>query len=301
MRNTNDFLVSVIIPVYNGTAFIIDALRSIQQQTHTNWECIIVDDGSTDNTARIVKEYIVADARFNYVYQLNKGLSGARNTGLQYSKGNFIQFLDADDVLLPLKLEKQLYQLKDIDNDDIVVSYTDYLSGSSNDIYKPANYYRSSVFYSKNYIAELIKRWEATLTIPPNCFLFSANIFKEKKIQFDILIANHEDFDCWLNILKLHPQVKYINEKLCIYRVTNGSMSKNMKLMSEGFLQVIDKNLTSPDLRKSDRNLLIKKRRSVLGSYRRFDLMSWKDKILSADVLGRYYAKRIIQKMGLSK
>lgn len=290
-------LISIVIPAYNVPMFIIETLKSVQEQTYTNWECIIVDDGSTDNTAVIVEQYIATDKRFNYVYQSNKGLSGARNTGIQYAKGDLIQFLDADDVLLPQKLEKQLHGFEN--TTDIIISYTDYLSGSSGDIYKPSYFYISPAFVSKNYLEELITRWESELTIPPNCFLFSANIFKEKKILFDTSLPNHEDFDCWVRIFQLHPQVKYINEKLCIYRITDGSMSKNMKRMGEGFLQSLNKYIDSGKFSITEKKLLIKKRRAILGGYRRFDLMNFKDKIYSFDVLYAYYSKRILQKIGL--
>src|SRR5260221_9109636 len=101
MELANANFVSVIIPVYNGSRFIIDALNSVKGQTHRQLECIVVDDGSTDNTADIVKEWIISDNRFIYLFQNNKGLSGARNKGLDHAKGNYIQFLDADDILLP--------------------------------------------------------------------------------------------------------------------------------------------------------------------------------------------------------
>ncbi len=299
MSIKNDFLISVIIPAYNAEVFINETLSSVKNQTYTNWECIIIDDGSTDNTGTIAKEYIGADKRFHYIFQSNKGLSAARNAGLQLATGNLIQFLDADDVLLPLKFEKQLIHFEyNVLN---TVSFTDYISGSSENIYIPAAYYVSSAFVTKNYISELITRWEATLTIPPHCFLFSANFFKQEKIHFDPLLKNHEDFDCWLDILLLLPQVKYLDEKLCIYRLTTGSMSKNMKLMGEGFLHALDKHLASKKLSKNEKKLIIRKKRSVLASYRRFDLMNYKDKFFSIDKLWKYYSTRILQKTGISK
>lgn len=252
MTSINDCLVSVIVPVYNGTAYIIDTLISVKQQSHKNLECIIVDDGSTDDTGIIVQQWIKADKRFNYVYQDNLGLSGARNTGLSYVKGHFIQFLDADDVLMSSKLEKQLEMIvPSMDSHDMIVSYTDYSTGISSDIYEASPYYRSAQFRSSEHLAEFINRWETDLSIPPHCFLFSANIFLENKIRFDTQLANHEDFDCWLNILRLLPQVKYLDEKLCIYRITEGSMSKNMRSMGEGFLQAVEKNIQFPDQPKA--------------------------------------------------
>jgi glycosyltransferase involved in cell wall biosynthesis len=296
----SDPLVSVIIPVYNGSAYIKDTLESVRQQTHENWECFIIDDGSTDDTAAVVRRFIASDERFTYFHQPNKGLSGARNAGLAQIRGRFVQFLDADDVLLPRKLEVQLAGLAALDLERSVVAYTDYSAGCSANIYEESDYYLDSAFYSDKYLEELISRWEATLSIPPHCFLFSADLFREKGIRFDPLLPNHEDFECWLNVFRLKPRVSYVAEKLCIYRMTDGSMSKNMRAMGEGFLRTLNKHIKSGAWSKTEKKMLMRKRRAVLRSYRRFDLMSWKDRLLSLNVLRKYYAKRILQKTGLS-
>jgi glycosyltransferase involved in cell wall biosynthesis len=98
-------LISVIIPCYNYAAYIRDAIESIQAQTYTNWEMLIIDDGSKDNTAAIAQDYARQDARIHYHYQANRGLSAARNTGLGLAQGEYVQLLDADDYLAPRKLE----------------------------------------------------------------------------------------------------------------------------------------------------------------------------------------------------
>ena len=104
-------LVSVIIPAYNLGLYLQDCLESVPNQTFREWECIVVDDGSEDNTANIVKGYIRKDARFKYVYQQNKGLAGARNSGLLQAQGRYIQFLDADDLIEKEKLNLQVQVL----------------------------------------------------------------------------------------------------------------------------------------------------------------------------------------------
>lgn len=91
--------VSIIIPCYNQSQYIIDALESVINQTYENFECIIVNDGSTDDTENITKEWIKFDSRFKYVYQNNCGLSNARNKGISLSKGKFILPLDSDDKI----------------------------------------------------------------------------------------------------------------------------------------------------------------------------------------------------------
>jgi glycosyltransferase involved in cell wall biosynthesis len=116
-------LVSVIIPCYNYGHFLCETLENILQQTYQNLECIIVDDGSTDNTNEIVQSYITKDARFRYFRQTNKGTSSAKNNGIRIATGEFIQFLDADDLLNKKKLEVQVLFL--INNPDVDIIYGD--------------------------------------------------------------------------------------------------------------------------------------------------------------------------------
>ena len=292
--------VSIIIPAFNSASFLPETLASVSAQTLADWECIVVDDGSADDTEKVVKEWMATDRRFFYIYQTNKGLSGARNSGLAHARGRFVQFLDADDVLLPRKLEKQVSGLLGAEQQGLAVSITDYSVGRSRNIHEPSEYYVSSAFYSDNYLEELITRWEASLSIPPHCFLFSSDLFLEKGLRFDTALRNHEDFECWLNVFRLGPSVFYLSEKLCIYRMTDGSMSKNMKAMGEGFLQVLNKHIASDLYSKAETRILRRKRRAILGSYRRFDLMSWKDRLLSINVLRKYYARRILQKLRMA-
>lgn len=104
----NHGLVSIITPTYNCGRFIAETLRSVQAQTYTNWEMIIVDDFSTDNTRKVVEQF-ANDPRIKYhCLERNSGASVARNTGLKLAKGRWIAFLDSDDLWLPEKLERQI-------------------------------------------------------------------------------------------------------------------------------------------------------------------------------------------------
>jgi glycosyltransferase involved in cell wall biosynthesis len=100
-------LVSIIVPCFNYGWILAETLDSILAQTHKNWECIIINDGSTDDTQIVAERYQDQDARFRYVYQENGGLSAARNHGLRLVQGKYIQFLDADDLLASRKLAIQ--------------------------------------------------------------------------------------------------------------------------------------------------------------------------------------------------
>ncbi len=101
MENTMTF--SIIIPTYNRAAFLPKAIESVLSQTYTDWELIIVDDGSTDNTREVVSQY--NDGRITYIYQQNSERSAARNNGIAHAKGDYVCFLDSDNVMLPNRLQ----------------------------------------------------------------------------------------------------------------------------------------------------------------------------------------------------
>src|SRR5688572_3090637 len=101
-------LVSVIMPAYNSGRFLAESVRSVQAQTFGGWELIIVDDGSTDDTAAVARGFAESDARVRYVARANGGQAAARNTGLGEARGPLVAFLDSDDLWLPGKLEAQL-------------------------------------------------------------------------------------------------------------------------------------------------------------------------------------------------
>jgi len=120
LRKTRQPLVSVVVPTYNYGRFIGDAFDSLRAQTYTEWECIVVDDGSTDDTAEIVARAIEGDARIRYMRQANQKQSVAKNTGLAVARGSYVQFLDADDRIEPLKFERQVEFLEAHTEVDIV-------------------------------------------------------------------------------------------------------------------------------------------------------------------------------------
>ncbi len=123
--------VSVIVPTYNYARFLPDAVESLLAQTFGDWECIVVDDGSTDDTPAVVGAATANDGRVRYVSQANRGPSAARNRGVAESVGDYIQFLDADDVLPPTKLEAQIRRLETDPSIGIVYSDTRYFLDSA--------------------------------------------------------------------------------------------------------------------------------------------------------------------------
>lgn len=126
-------MVSVITPCYNFGHLISETIESVRQQSYSNWEMIIVDDGSTDNTEAVVREYILSDPRIRYLRQQNAGPSAARNLALREAKGEFIQFLDADDLIQPAKFEAQTAFIKSHPDVDVVYGNVRYFTGDPAD------------------------------------------------------------------------------------------------------------------------------------------------------------------------
>ena len=120
-----DELISIIVPIYNVEEYLRECLDSIQKQTYTNFECIMINDGSTDNSKQIAEEYLV-DSRFTLINQSNKGLSGARNMGISHirEESTFVAFVDSDDYIYPDFLEALIEHIED--DVDIIEGMIDY-------------------------------------------------------------------------------------------------------------------------------------------------------------------------------
>src|SRR6187402_5348 len=105
MNRSNELFFSIIVPTYNRSGFIKDTIYSLVGQTFKNFEVIVVDDGSTDNTAEIIKELQLTDERIKYFYKTNGERGAARNYGIKKAQGGYITFLDSDDIAYPFALQ----------------------------------------------------------------------------------------------------------------------------------------------------------------------------------------------------
>lgn len=195
----NKPLVSIIIPCYNYGTFIADAVNSVRVQTYSNWECIIIDDGSVDNTAEISMTLVKSDERIIYKHKSNGGLSSARNYGINNSKGDYICFLDADDLLDKEKLDKQLScfarePLADIvygnamffEKNNLKYLYTNKTKGI-----KPELQCFSG---SGNMLLSLLNRQNITVVSAP---LIKKEVFKSTGM-FDETYKSYEDWHFWM-------------------------------------------------------------------------------------------------------
>lgn len=224
-------LISIIIPCYQQAQYLSEAVDSIHSQTYDNWECIIVNDGSPDDTREIGQALASSDDRIRYVEQPNKGTSAAKNRGLEEIQGEYVQFLDADDLLLPRKFELQLASLSDKTGPK--VSYTEYRCISDNSsITVPPNFSRTPML-SGNPLLDIAAGWSDWICIPIHSFLFDAMIFRDQGVRFDTELDSWEDYFCWLHVFKLHPLVTRVNEQLVIYRWHAGSATQSTTLWKD--------------------------------------------------------------------
>jgi len=234
-------LVSVIIPCYNQARFLPDAIGSLIAQSLEDWECIIINDGSSDNTHEVALSFASSDQRIRYVEQKNQGLSGARNKGLDHAKGRYIQFLDADDLIEFDKLRLQVESLFNITG--LALCYSDYRHCPEDNVMETIrrDNFPPPRFIMSKPLHDIAARWETQFSIPVHSYLLDARFFNEYGIRFDITLLNHEDWDCWMCIFTLNPVIKLTPGALAIYRICNSSMCMDRQQMWHGFRQAIRK------------------------------------------------------------
>ena len=213
-------MISVIVPCYNYAHFLNETLLSIQSQTYKDWECIIINDGSTDNTEEIANLCILKDNRFRYFKKENGGLSSSRNAGISLALGDYIQFLDADDTLHPEKFEKQLEVFNALPNLD--VCYSDFLFFNDQNEYYRSEFPRTTL--NSNPLLDFIMNWGFEFIIPIHSPLFKQRIIKETEILFDLSLKAREDWLFWITISQNTANFYFLNEPLAFYRKHSSSM-----------------------------------------------------------------------------
>ena len=210
-------LVSIIMPAYNAEKFIYKSILSVINQTYHNWELIVVNDGSIDNTFEIVNA--IKDIRIRLINIKNSGVACARNVGIKKVKGDYIAFLDSDDYWYFNKLEIQLrYMLL---NSGIDLSYTDYSTINEDDIFvKNKQLYPFKINNPNDRL--LVFNYIATLTV-----MVKTSIVFELS-GFDEAFFGTEDWDFWIRISS-KGNLAYIDDRLACYRENLEGISKNKK------------------------------------------------------------------------
>ncbi len=207
-------LISIIVPCYNQAQYMDECLQSVFDQTYSNWECIIVNDGSIDNTEEMAKKWEKKDNRFYYFYKENGGVSSARNFGIEKVKGTYIQFLDADDVLDKNKLEFSLNKLNFTENSAIKMVISNFRMFTDNQTKTTIPYctLNAKLFNFES----LLYQWNETFSIPIHCGFFEASLFKN--VRFPENLTAQEDWIVWVKIFKLNNKAIFLNEPLALYR-----------------------------------------------------------------------------------
>lgn len=192
-------LVSVVVPTYNYAHFIGQMFDGLLAQTYTNWECIVVDDGSTDDTEQVVARMAERDPRVRYVRQRNQRQAVAKNTALALARGRYVQFLDADDLIEPLKLERQVEFLEANPEADIVYGGVRFFNTE-----RPEERLHSMFGANEPWMPEVsgTGREVLLLLVRDNIMVINSPLVRREVIDdvgpFDPVLPPVEDWDYWI-------------------------------------------------------------------------------------------------------
>lgn len=276
LLSNNKVLVSVVIPTYNRSSLIKNTIDSVLNQTYENFELIIVDDASTDNTEEIIRKYEDVRIRFIKLEENSQGTK-PRNIGIQQSKGEYIALLDSDDEWLPTKLEKQVEFLQKF-NDDRMVCFTDLVLKEK----KKTTYSSNRKLNKDDNILEYILlegNWVQTST-----YMFSSRMGKET--LFSPSLKKHQDWDFCLRLSKNGAKFVDLPEHLAVYYLDerDGRIGNNNKyLQSLNWIESV-KDSVSEKVRQAflikvvTKPLIFnKQRKRALSIY----LEAWKNNVIN--------------------
>lgn len=210
----DEALVSIVMPAYNSEKYVAEAINSVLAQTYKNWELLVLDDGSKDNSLQIIEEFSKKDSRIKALPNgRNMGVSATRNRGIELASGEWIAFLDSDDMWHPLKLEKQL-KVAEKKAGEFIFTGSSYINEEG--------YSYKGIFE----VPEIVtyKKLRNQNVISCSSVLVKKKYFDNIKMEKDEM---HEDYAVWLRMLKTGVIAYGINEPLFIYRISRNSKSGN--------------------------------------------------------------------------
>lgn len=279
-------LISIIIPVYNRAHLIGETLESILVQTYSNWECIVIDDGSVDNTEGIVGEYVKKDNRFQFHKRPDnrvKGANACRNYGFELSKGEWIKWFDSDDVLLKNAISTNSSYFNS--EFDVVISSLEYVD------YRGIKMDKKHNFISKNTIEDYLIGKITFFTFTPT---WRRMFLIQQLSLFDENIFNLDDWDFNLRMLYEDPSIAYIEEPLIQYRIHTDSLSHEIgklnfkEIRSEMRARAKHVNLIKQN-KRADITVL---KKFIIGRYKYF----FKEAMVQKNDYRLYYLKKVLQK-----
>ncbi len=219
-------LISVIVPCYKQADLLPETLESVIAQTYSNWECVIVNDGSPDNTEEVAMLYCEKDTRFKYVWKENGGLASARNFGIRNSLGDYILPLDSDDLIGSTYMELAMNHFKDNPETKLVYCKAQKF-GTENGLWELGDYDYNMMLWAN--------------IIFCTCF-YRRSDYNETSGYNTNMKYGYEDWDFLLSLLKPEDKVYCIPEVLFFYRMKQKSMVKSMGPKMEYTLKQIGKN-----------------------------------------------------------
>lgn len=208
-------MVSIIVPIYNAEKYLRECIESVIAQTFTDWELILVDDGSTDSSGKIADEYAASDSRIRVIHSENGGPGHARNTGIDASKGEYLAFVDADDCMFQWSVETLMDAIKKGDCDISVGNYI-----SSRAISIPQKHNQDKIFFTNiEAVKDLL--YQHHITSSPWGKIFSRHLLD--RVRFEDY-GCYEDLDFMAKALSISKRTVYVFSPLYFYRHTEGSL-----------------------------------------------------------------------------
>lgn len=236
-------IISVIVPCYNQARFLPYTLDSLVAQSYPHWECIIVDDGSPDNTGTVAQDYCNRDNRFIYLQKSNGGQGSARNLGLNHASGDYIQFLDSDDLLEPSRMQEVI---RVFESSHVQVVQTDFSFCDHQDHQKIINLPgKQRVRLRRRPYRDLLSGWDRCLSIPIHTLTYKRALIETGQKRFNTNLPAQEDFDFHLSVFAQDPPVAYIPKALCRYRIGHSSTTGNVEKMAIGTFRVLNSQYKS--------------------------------------------------------
>lgn len=224
--------VSIIIPVYNGEKTIRETILSVLNQTYQNFEIVIINDGSTDSTLEVISS--IPNPQIKVFSYPNTGVSASRNRGITLASGEYISFIDADDLWTPDKLEAQLKALQEHPQAAVAYSWTDWIDESGQVIYGGGHHQIAGEVYAHLFLGDFIEGGSNVLI--RKSALDEVGVFDES-INFS------EDWELWLRLAARY-QFEVVPRTQILYRIFHQSASCNVLQMEKSSLQVIQKAIT---------------------------------------------------------
>ncbi|MFT6827467.1 MAG: teichuronic acid biosynthesis glycosyltransferase TuaG [Bacteroidia bacterium] len=268
-------LISLITPFFNAEEYLNQSIESVLAQSFQNWELILINDGSSDNSVSIVKSF--SDERIKYFEQENKGVSAARNYGLSKIEGSFFCFLDADDVMPEHSLSSRLEEFEKDEMLDFVDGKVIYVDQGLHPIHKA---------YSPNFSGFPMNR---LLMLDQSCLFGNTWMIrrhKEVKYHFDENLTHAEDLYFYISIcVQKEGRYTFTNEEILKYRQVQSSAMRNLKGLENGYYSLI-KNIKHQNI-ASNRQLLYLKLKITKIMF----LSYWfdgRDKSAALKVLSKY-------------